>query len=166
MHYSDLLNFFRISQSFNVRLPTPLFSPPDTPDSIPDSLAPTPVSKLFLSDAFLDIREDWLHVNQEHMISLTHVSILLCIGLLGFAEFKIIVCSSNIITFFDAEPLFVPRNQYREPGNKRCSCILGMSGLRMPEISKAGISVERRFRRIHTVKVTLKMVGLLKSLSS
>nr|BDF92383.1 comb plate cilium protein CTENO189 [Bolinopsis mikado] len=57
------------------RLPTPLFSPPDTPDSIPDSLAPTPVSKLFLSDAFLDIREDWLHVNQENMISLTHESV-------------------------------------------------------------------------------------------
>ncbi|XP_063675708.1 uncharacterized protein LOC134812281 isoform X13 [Bolinopsis microptera] len=60
---------------FDDRLPTPLFSPPDTPDSIPDSLAPTPVSKLFLSDAFLDIREDWLHVDQEHMINLTHESV-------------------------------------------------------------------------------------------
>jgi len=57
------------------RLPTPLFSPPDTPDSIPDSLAPTPVSKLFLSDAFLDIREEWLHVSQEHMINLTQESV-------------------------------------------------------------------------------------------
>ena len=52
---------------------TPLFSPPDTPDSIPDSLAPTPVSKLFLSDAFLDVREEWIHAEQEHMISITQV---------------------------------------------------------------------------------------------
>ena len=60
----------------NDRLPTPLFSPPDTPDSIPDSLAPTPVSKLFLADAFMDIREEWLTVTaDEAMINITQESV-------------------------------------------------------------------------------------------
>lgn len=71
--FRDMKNLRELELPLDDRNSTPLFSPPDTPDSMPDSLAPTPTSKLFLSDAFMDIREEWLNVQQEQMIQITQV---------------------------------------------------------------------------------------------